>query len=406
MSVSARRRTRGSSSSSGSSRRRSTLTISTSWRSASAEAVLNVVRMVPPTEYAFAMRKRIFTTAAATLTTPTTLPPALATGGPIFIIGCPGSGTGLLRLALNRHERIAVAPETGFMRAERASKFIPFWPFGGRWYRRLGLTEEELDVAPARVLRGALPRLRRARGQAALGREHAVARLARGRAGAAVPGRGVRGRGAPSRGERRVERAPARPELRRGRRRLRADHHGARPPGRRARRSLSRSCATRTSSWHPSRPCASCSAGSARRWADGRPRSTPRASTPTRVSRWTRSVGEPRQARLERRLGPLAAFLGYTLDDPHALAPLGAEGRLLRGAEVAGAAGRVPRPRRRHAAGRAARPSGSTARARSSCTPSPRRPSPRRPRCRRAPRACAAWRGRSCAGCRGPRAAR
>ena len=104
---------------------------------------MNVVRMVPPTAYAFAMRKRIFTTAAATLTT---LPRALATGGPIFIIGCPGSGTGLLRLALNLHERIAVAPETGFMRAERASKFIPFWPFGGRWYRRLGLTEEELDV--------------------------------------------------------------------------------------------------------------------------------------------------------------------------------------------------------------------------------------------------------------------
>ena len=53
-----------------------------------------------------------------------------------------------------------------------------------------------------------------------------------------------------------------------------------------------------------------------------------------RVSRWTRSVGESRQARLERRLGPLAAFLGYTLGDPHALASLGAEGRLLRGAEA------------------------------------------------------------------------
>jgi hypothetical protein len=57
----------------------------------------------------------------------------------------------------------------------------------------------------------------------------------------------------------------------------------------------------------------------------------------TRVSRWTRSVGEPRQARLERRVGPLAEFLGYTLRDPHELSPLGPEGtdrRLLRGGEV------------------------------------------------------------------------
>ena len=70
----------------------------------------------------------------------------MATGGPIFVIGCAGSGSGLLRLALDAHERIAIAPETGFMRAARAHEFIPFWPFGGRWHRRLGLTDADRDA--------------------------------------------------------------------------------------------------------------------------------------------------------------------------------------------------------------------------------------------------------------------
>jgi hypothetical protein len=68
----------------------------------------------------------------------------LATGGPIFVIGCAGSGSGLLRLALDAHERIAIAPATGFMRAARAHEFIPFWPFGARWHRPLGLSDEQL----------------------------------------------------------------------------------------------------------------------------------------------------------------------------------------------------------------------------------------------------------------------
>jgi hypothetical protein len=56
-----------------------------------------------------------------------------------------GSGTTLLRLVLDSHERIAIPPETGFMRAEQAHKFIPFWAFGGTWQKRIGWSKAELD---------------------------------------------------------------------------------------------------------------------------------------------------------------------------------------------------------------------------------------------------------------------
>lgn len=68
------------------------------------------------------------------------------TTGPIFIVGAMGSGTTLVRLILDSHDSIAIAQETGFMRAVQANKWIPFWKFGGAWYGRLGWTEEELDA--------------------------------------------------------------------------------------------------------------------------------------------------------------------------------------------------------------------------------------------------------------------
>lgn len=66
-------------------------------------------------------------------------------GGPIFIVGAMGSGTTLMRLILDSHEHIAIAQETGFMRAVLANKWIPFWKFGGEWYGRLGWSEQELN---------------------------------------------------------------------------------------------------------------------------------------------------------------------------------------------------------------------------------------------------------------------
>ena len=65
--------------------------------------------------------------------------------GPIFIMGAMGSGTTLLRLMLDSHERIAIPRETGFMRAFNSQKFIPFKWSGRNWFTRLGWTEEEFE---------------------------------------------------------------------------------------------------------------------------------------------------------------------------------------------------------------------------------------------------------------------
>jgi hypothetical protein len=60
-------------------------------------------------------------------------------------MGAMGTGTTLLRLMLDSHERIAIPRETGFMRAFNAHKFIPFKWSGRDWYERLGWSEEEFE---------------------------------------------------------------------------------------------------------------------------------------------------------------------------------------------------------------------------------------------------------------------
>jgi hypothetical protein len=65
--------------------------------------------------------------------------------GPIFIVGTMGSGTTLLRLMLDSHERIAIPHETGFMRAYNAMRFVPFKFTGGGWSKRLGWSGKEMD---------------------------------------------------------------------------------------------------------------------------------------------------------------------------------------------------------------------------------------------------------------------
>ena len=69
-----------------------------------------------------------------------------AVGGPIFIVGPMGSGTTLLRLMLDSHPHIAIPPETGFMRAYKAHRFVPFKITGRGWARRLGWSDDELDA--------------------------------------------------------------------------------------------------------------------------------------------------------------------------------------------------------------------------------------------------------------------
>ena len=74
------------------------------------------------------------------------MPDADAPRGPIFVVGSLGSGSTLLRLMLDSHDDIAIPQETGFLRLAMANHWVPYWNFGGEWYRRLGLDEAELDA--------------------------------------------------------------------------------------------------------------------------------------------------------------------------------------------------------------------------------------------------------------------
>jgi hypothetical protein len=65
---------------------------------------------------------------------------------PIFIVSAMGSGSTLLRLILDSHERIGIPQETGFMRAYNAQQFVPFKHSGRNWARRMGWTRAELDA--------------------------------------------------------------------------------------------------------------------------------------------------------------------------------------------------------------------------------------------------------------------
>ena len=228
-----RRRTPSGSGSVGSSRRRKTLTISTSWRLASSPAVVNVVRIVPPTPKALMMRSgcsaetpgrwgahpseaplhsRPIRDAGGAV--PAQVRAAAPGHGPIFIVSAMGSGSTLLRLILDSHDRIAIPQETGFMRAYNAHQFVPLKWSGRNWARRMGWSREELDEELARFYDAHLPSLRRDPRQAPLGRQDAAAHVARRRHGAAVPGRGVhRDRPPPGR-QRRLEHEPLRPLVR------------------------------------------------------------------------------------------------------------------------------------------------------------------------------------------------
>jgi hypothetical protein len=64
---------------------------------------------------------------------------------PFFILGSQGSGSTLLRLMLDAHPALAVPAETGFLRLVMAHDWVPFWEFGDKWHKRLGLTDVERD---------------------------------------------------------------------------------------------------------------------------------------------------------------------------------------------------------------------------------------------------------------------
>jgi hypothetical protein len=66
--------------------------------------------------------------------------------GPVLIVGTMRSGSTLLRLMLDRHERLSIGPESGFMGLARAAHDIPGWSRGHAWYERYGATREQVDA--------------------------------------------------------------------------------------------------------------------------------------------------------------------------------------------------------------------------------------------------------------------
>jgi hypothetical protein len=80
-----------------------------------------------------------------------------------------GSGSTLLRLMLDSHERIAIPEETGFMRLVSANRWVPKWRHGGHWYRRLGLSRADLDAELAAFYGGLFARHASGQGKARWG---------------------------------------------------------------------------------------------------------------------------------------------------------------------------------------------------------------------------------------------
>lgn len=94
---------------------------------------------------------------------------AAGAGNPIFIVGANGSGSTLLRLMLDSHERIAIPQETGFLRLALTHTWVPYWPLGDQWSRNLGLSDDELMTALADFYGGLFTSYAAARGKARWG---------------------------------------------------------------------------------------------------------------------------------------------------------------------------------------------------------------------------------------------
>lgn len=64
---------------------------------------------------------------------------------PILVVGSPAAGSDLVRTALDRHERLAITADSGFLRAAINHQWVPFRRSGG-WYKRLGWSREEFSA--------------------------------------------------------------------------------------------------------------------------------------------------------------------------------------------------------------------------------------------------------------------
>jgi Sulfotransferase family len=251
-----------------------------------------------------------------------------------------GSGTTLLRLMLDSHPNIGIPGETGFMRAYNAHQFIPFKWSGRNWAKRLGWSREELDRELAAFYERLFMRYLETHGKRRWGEKtplHTfhVDDMARLYPEAVFVGI-VRHPG----GE--VASTMSRFAHSFGR----AVQHYQRYTKecvRQAARHPDRFVVLRYEDLvlQPERALRELLEWLGEPWSDqvlshhtiqgargGKPvvEGGNRADEPidtTRITKWTQTLSAAHRAKVKRRLGPLGEFLGYSMTDPEALAPLG-----------------------------------------------------------------------------------
>lgn len=263
-----------------------------------------------------------------------------------------GSGTTLLRLVLDSHPNIAIPQETGFMRAYNAHRFIPFKWSGRNWAKRLGWSRRELDEQLRVFYDTLFMRYVERHGKQRWGEKtpihtfhvDAMARLFPDAVFVGIsrhPGGNVAS------------------NMNRWKLTLRRtiEHYD------RYNREVVRQAAKRPDRFvlmryedlvlHPEPVLRELLEWLGEPWADevlqhhvvqgsrkekemveGRNRPDDPLDT-SRIAKWTTSIDDRARATLRHDLGRLGEFLGYSIDDPHAFAPLADGRRLATGADVA-----------------------------------------------------------------------
>ena len=268
--------------------------------------------------------------------------------GPIFIVGAMGSGSTLLRLILDSHDQIAVPQETGFMRAYNAHQFVPLKWSGRNWAKRMGWSREELDEELARFYERIFTRYAERHGKQRWGDKtplhtwhvDAMARLfpdaafvgiVRHPGGAVGSNMGRFGHSFPRALTHvaRYEREIARQAARHGDRFaiLRYEELVLSPEA--LLRELLDWLGEPWSNRVLEHQDVQVGRGG-KLMVEGRNRIDDPIDV-SRIGKWERTIPERRRPALRRRVGGLAAFYGYAIDDPAVLEPLRDDGGLLIG---------------------------------------------------------------------------
>ena len=257
-----------------------------------------------------------------------------------------GSGTTLLRLILDSHPSIAVPQETGFMRAERAHRFIPFKWSGRRWYLRLGWTHKEFRALEREFYDTVFRRYAERHGKVRWGEKTPLHTWHIDRMAKLFPDSVFVG----------VVRHPGgsvASNMTRWRHGLRkASWHYQRYTTELTRQAARRKRRFRVIRYEdlvlrPEQVLRELLGWLGEEWSDqvlqhhaiqgarggklsveGKVR-VDDAIDVSRVTKWTEAIDAPGRAVLARRVGRLGEFWGYSMDDPAALAPLRDDGKLL-----------------------------------------------------------------------------